>query len=123
MKYNPIFRYRGWDRKFFKQSKGYIGYVNDHHIIPQQFKNHSLIKNTDFDINGNFNLLIMPIEKGLKKLNLDPDTATHKPHPFYNTYVSYMLDYIDLSCNDYEHKEYKLWLFTNWMRENGKYFM
>lgn len=123
MKYNPIFRYRGWDRKFFKKTKGYIGCVNDHHIIPQKFKKHSVIKDTEFDIHGNFNLIIMPTEKGLSKLNLHPDTITHKPHPIYNLYVSNMLDYIKNLSRNEDEKEYKLWLLVTWLRENGKYFM
>jgi len=53
---NSIFRYRGWDRKVFKTNKGYHG------IIPKQHRNHNVIKQTSYDINGNFNLFIMSTE-------------------------------------------------------------
>ena len=69
---NSIFRYRGWDRKFHKKQKGYMGFVNDYHVIPKQFRNHKLIQKTHYDINGNFNLMIMPTPVGLQTLNVSP---------------------------------------------------
>ena len=123
MRYDPIFRYKGWDRRVFKRAKGYSGYVNDHHIIPKQFKNHPVIKDTQFDINGNFNLIIMPTPQGKIKLNLDPRTIAHTNHPRYNTHVKYMLDHIKVYYEDSDYKEYRLWLLVNWLRENGKFLM
>ena len=65
MKYDPIFRYGAKDRRLFKIQKGYIGYVNDHHIIPKKFRPHPIITETEFDINPRFNLLIMPTPDGV----------------------------------------------------------
>jgi len=103
MRYGPIFKYKGWDRRVFKRAKGYSGYVNDHHIIPKKFKNHPVIKDVQFDINGNFNLIIMPTPLGKVKLNLDPR---------YNSQVKSMLDHIKVY-----YEEYRLWLLVNWLRE------
>ena len=113
MRYDPIFRYKGWDRRVFKKNKGYDGNVNDHHIIPKQFKNHPLLKKVDYDIHSRFNLLIMPTEKGVKNLKLHPDTTYHCSHPRYNNMVKLELDKIYKS----ECSEYQLWLFTCWLKK------
>ena len=113
MRYDPIFRYRGWDRIHFKKQKGYAGFVNDHHIIPKQHRNHPVIKDTKYDINSNFNLIIMPTKDGVRYLNLHPCTIYHSAHPKYNKYVKEELDYIQ----QLSEKEYQLWLFVNYLRD------
>ena len=115
---NSIFRYGGWDRKVFKRYKNYVGYVNDHHIIPKQHRNHKIIKKTKYDINGNFNLMIMPTEKGINKFNLHPDTMYHSNHPDYNKYVKYELDKINRNSDNIDEIEYNLWLFVNYLKMN-----
>ena len=121
MRYDPIFRYKGWDRRVFKRWKGYSGYVNDHHVIPKQFRNHPLVKEVKYDINGNFNLLIMPTPLGVVKLNMDPLTIPHTNHPKYNTKVGQFLEKIDEDYATTDEKEYRLWLLVNWLKENGKF--
>lgn len=123
MRYDPIFRYNGWDRRVFKRWKGYMGLVNDHHVIPKQFRNHPVVKTTKFDINGNFNLVIMPTSHGITELNMDPKTIPHTNHPRYNHQVKCMLDHINLYYDDKQCKDYRLWLLVNWLKENGKYLM
>ena len=113
---NSIFRYRGADRKIFKNK--FNGYVHDHHVIPKQHKNHPVIKITGYDINSNFNLFIMPTKKGIIKLNLDPETIFHHPHPKYNKYVKYELNYMYLKYNNNNEMEYNLWLFVNYLKQN-----
>ena len=63
-----IFRYRGYDRLFHKIQKGYKGYVQDHHVIPREFRRHRLITKLNYDINGRDNLFIMPNNKGIVPL-------------------------------------------------------
>ena len=121
MRYDPIFRYRGWDRRVFKEWKGYSGLVNDHHVIPKQFKNHPLVRNLDYDINGNFNLIIMPTPLGVKKLGLHPTTISHTVHPRYNIRVKEFLDSINENYSTSDEKEYRLWLLVHWLKENGKF--
>ena len=123
MRYDPIFRYRGLDRKIFKLSKGYLGSVNDHHIIPKQHKHHPLIKEVKYDINSRFNLIIMPTPLGVKNLNLHPSTIPHKNHPLYNQRVKFLLDLIHKIYNTKDEREYNLWLLVSWLREKGKYLM
>ena len=113
MRYDPIFRYRGWDRKLFKRNRGYNGNVNDHHIIPKQHRNHPLLKEIGYDINSRFNLLIMPTEKGVHNLNLHPNTIYHCCHPEYNKLVKRELDKIYKK----DDKEYQLWLYVYWLKK------
>lgn len=118
---NAIFRYRGKDRKIFKQNKNYIGYINDHHIIPKQHKNHPIVTKTNYDINGNFNLFIMPIKPAISHFNLNPNIMIHKSHMKYNKYVKEILDDIYSKSNCIEYYEYNLWLFVNYLKSNLKY--
>ena len=113
MKYDPIFRYRGWDRILFKKNRGYNGNVNDHHVIPKQYRNHPLLKEIEYDIDSRFNLLIMPTNKGIKSLNLHPNTIYHSPHPRYNKQAKVVLDEIYQN----EDKEYQLWLYVCWLKK------
>lgn len=113
MRYDPIFRYGKWDRKFFKKIKEYTGKVNDHHVIPKQHKNHPLLKEIGYDIDSRFNLLIMPTKKGIKSLNLDPHTIYHCSHPKYNKMVKYDLDEIYKR----QDSEYQLWLYVCWLKK------
>ena len=115
---NAIFRYRGWDRRFHKQEKGYVGFVNDHHLIPLQHRNHNLLKKIDYDIHGNFNLLIMPTKTALTKFFLHPDTYFHRNHPKYNKYIKMELDNIERKSKTNDEREYNLWLFVHYVRKS-----
>jgi hypothetical protein len=113
MRYDPIFRYRGWDRKLFIKDKGYQGKVNNHHVIPKQHREHPLLKHVEYDIHGRFNILIMPTKKGKEDLNLHPNTIYHQAHPRYNKSVKKVLDEIYKR----EDKEYQLWLYVCWLKK------
>jgi hypothetical protein len=117
---NSIFKYRGADRKIFKKWKGYQGYINDHHIIPKQHRNHRIIKQVNFDINGNFNLFIMPIPKAKEKFNLHPNTQFHTNHHIYNRYIKFELDKIARDSDCIQYREYRLWLFVCYLRDRLK---
>ena len=113
-----IFRYRGYDRLFHKIQKGYKGYVQDHHVIPREFRRHRLITNLNYDINGKDNLFIMPNNKGIAKFNMAPGTLVHDgPHRSYNKYVGEKLDEISENrCTDSQ--SYYLWLFVSYLKDN-----
>ena len=113
-----IFRYRNIDKKIFKKNKGYNGYVNDHHIIPKEHRNHGLLSIIDFDIHSNFNLFIMPTEKTLTKFNLHPDTMIHMCHPKYNKYVKKELDAIYRTYETHDEYNYYIWLLVNYLKSN-----
>ena len=62
---NIIFKYRNIDRYIHKKNKHLMGRVNDHHIIPKHLKTHILLKNTNFQVDQNYNLFIMPKNRNL----------------------------------------------------------
>ena len=115
-----IFRYRGKDRRVFKKWKGYIGYVDDHHIIPKHLRNHQVIRDTNLNINSNWNLFIMPNRRAPEVFRLHPRTLIHGPHVPYNKYIKRTLDGINRRATDTEEKEYLLWLFISFLRKNLK---
>ena len=113
-----IFRYRSNERKIFKKNKKYFkGLVQDHHCIPKQHRYHPTILKINFDINSPSNLMIMPTEKGIKDLNLNPDSLIHNGgHNKYNNYVKYNLDYLFNKSDD--ELKYEFWLFMNHLKKN-----
>tara|TARA_A100001015_G_C14634874_1_gene573123 strand:- start:29 stop:409 length:381 start_codon:yes stop_codon:yes gene_type:complete len=113
-----IFRYKGLDRRIHKIQKGYIGFVQDHHIIPKQHRKHPVILENKFDINSNNNIFIMPNKKGIIKFRMDPRTLVHDgPHHLYNCYVGEKLDEI-YNYKDMETQSYYLWLFVGFLKNN-----
>lgn len=118
---NNIFKYRSICRRIYKQNKQIVGLVNDHHIIPKSLKKHKLLKITNYKINQNYNLFIMPNSKNtIKILNLDPNTVVHNgSHIKYNFYVKQNLNQIQKYKSNDE-KKYYLWLFVNYLKDNLK---
>lgn len=122
--YDPkydYYRYGSKVRKAYKNKKKYTGIVQDHHIIPKQWKQHNLIKTIDFDINSSNNLIIMPIPKTFLYINCSPNLRTHYiGHPIYNLYIKSVLDNIDklISLDD---KKYHFWLFFIYLKYNIRY--
>lgn len=105
------YRYRSKGRRIYKKIHGYTGYVQDHHIIPKECKNHDVIQYINYDINSANNLLIMPTFEGIQKLKLSPNVRTHyNGHNKYNLYIKHVLDNIDI-YKTRDEKMYNFWLF------------
>jgi hypothetical protein len=119
---NNIFKYRSNCRKIHKRNKNLIGLVNDHHVIPKSLKGHQLLKTTNFNINQNYNLYIMPNSiRSVKLLNLRENTMIHiGGHLKYNAYVRNQLNIIN-AYNSYDEKCYYFWLFLHYLKQNLKY--
>jgi hypothetical protein len=115
------FRYRSAERKVFKKIKNYTNHVEDHHCIPKEWREHCLLQELNFDVHGGENLIIMPNKKGIKALNLNPDTLVHQGgHHKYNQYVKWNLDEIvNKPCID--EKKYTFWLFLHHLKSNMQY--
>ena len=112
-----IFRYRGNDRKFSKKIRNILKILFKIIIAFQNNIYHPTILKLNFDINSPSNLMIMPTEKGVKNLNLNPKSLIHNGgHNKYNNYVKYNLDYL-FNKNDDELK-YEFWLFMNHLKKN-----
>lgn len=87
-------RYRSKARIGYKTLNFLTQTVEDHHIIPKQFKNHRAIKKSKFKINGHTNLLIMPNLYGKKLLKLPSHIPYHTSHEMYNKFVGKWLAYL-----------------------------
>ena len=117
--YNPRYdkyRYGSNYRKLHK--KKYNRLVQDHHIIPKQFKNHPLVKTIDYDINSCNNLVIMPTKEGITKLRLDHNLQTHyKGHSKYNFFIKNQLNTINKVYYLSDDKKYYFWLFYKYLKD------
>ena len=114
---DTYFRYGSKDRKLYKKQMNYTGYVQDHHCIPKQFKNHKVLLDTGYDVNMAYNIKIMPTKEGLEKLNLHPNTRLHyKGHSKYNKYIGIELDKIN-NLSTLDEKKYTLWLLLKYVKD------
>ncbi|QIG59808.1 hypothetical protein [Dishui Lake phycodnavirus 3] len=85
-------RYGSAIRRHFKIRMNIQGLVEDHHIIPRQFKNHPTVQKFKYDINASKNLILMP--RFLYK-NLRSNRIAHNgQHTAYNAYVHNVLNCI-----------------------------
>jgi hypothetical protein len=81
-------RYGSLLRKNFKLRFN-IRNVEDHHVIPVQFRHHPLIDRVKYDLQAGDNIIMMPREIG----NLRENRLTHNgPHKKYNKFVGVILD-------------------------------
>ncbi len=94
-------------RKFFKLKWKLSGLVQDHHVIPQQFKRHGLI----YDRMHNYkNLIMMLTPKGIQELRLRENRIVHwGPHPKYNAFVFSELKLCENHKQLEELQEYLKW--------------
>ena len=75
-------------RREIKNRYGIRGLVEDHHIIPKEFKNHPVILKFKYNMSNPTNILMLPNEKGLRILHTGG-------HIKYNKYVKTKLDEIE----------------------------
>ena len=88
-----MFKYKSVYRRIFKERLGLIKLVQDHHVIPQQFKHHPLIKH---QIHHPKNLIMMPTSLGIKNLRLRENRLIHwGPHSKYNDFVGNELNLLN----------------------------
>lgn len=90
-------RYGSLARKMFKVRWGLHnrGLVEDHHIIPKQFKKHPMVVKAKYDIHASKNLIMLPTRLGKFVLRVREDRLIHSgKHGAYNAYVGRMLDVV-----------------------------
>lgn len=109
---DDVYRYKSKLRKSHKDKIPF--HVEDHHLIPQEFKKHNVIQSSKFNINCSNNLLIMP---GRLSRNIFPQKIIHQGHPHYNKRVRFYLNHIGRSeCN--QTRQYELWLLLKYLEES-----
>ena len=81
-------RYGSLLRKNFK-FRFNIRNVEDHHVIPVQFRHHPIFDRVKYDLQASDNIIMLPREIG----NLRENRVTHNgPHSKYNKFVGIVLD-------------------------------
>jgi hypothetical protein len=120
-KEKDIFRYGSRKRQQIKYEFGYNKLVEDHHIIPKEFRDHLFIRDIRFDIGCSKNIRIMPNEYGCDKLNLPENTLVHhNGHIHYNDYVKSQLDDLYITTN-FDESKYKFLLFFSYLESQLDY--
>jgi hypothetical protein len=89
-------RYGSITRKNFKTRWGLQGkIIEDHHVIPKQWKNHAIVKKFGYDIDDHRNLIMMPTKLGVQTMGIRANRMTHNGcHVKYNRYVGTILNSI-----------------------------
>lgn len=85
------------------------GVVNDHHVIPREWKTHPVIRRLKYDINSSCNLVMMPTHYGMEKLNVRQNRLVHYGgHNDYNRFVKQILDnMLHIDCHEELNKQFK----------------
>ena len=106
---HSIYRYGTVSRRDFKKRYKLTGLVEDHHIIPKQWKNHKIIHKTGYNISESYNIMFMPSRIGFGTLKTN--RLLHSGgHCAYNKYIKQCL-------NEIETKQ-ELWQFVGKVRKN-----
>ena len=67
--------------------------MEDHHVIPREWRTHPVIKKIQYDVNSSCNLVMMPTHYGMEKLNVRSSRLVHYGgHKAYNEFVKQILD-------------------------------
>ena len=84
--------------------------VEDHHVIPRQFKNHPVVKYLRYDVNDSKNIIVMPryLLPGVRENRLT-HRGGHKKHNDYLGNVRNSLDTLDEPEKDFK-------LFTEFLK-------
>ena len=115
------YRYASKRRKKLKQYIYDNNAVEDHHIIPKQYKFHPLINKINYDVSCSKNLIIMPTYYGQWLLNkyIQKDLLVHnKGHCMYNSYVVHILNEILENQKSTDDMKYQFWLFLYDLKYN-----
>lgn len=113
-----IFCYNTKLRRNFKNTFFKKGLVENHHIIPKQFKKHILIKNINFDIGCSQNIFFLPNLSAKYVLN-DETQIYHQSHIKYNKYVEQELNEINKNIS-IDQQKYEFWLFFYYLYDGLK---
>ena len=93
---NYSMRYGSLLRRTFKL-RWNVRNVEDHHVIPKEFKSHPIIEKINYDIHASENIIMMPREIG----NLRENRHVHRSggHKGYNKYVKNVLNSMEILEN------------------------
>ena len=102
------FSYRSKLRTLIINQNDLSGKVENHHIIPKQFKGHKILDEIHFDINGSHNICMLPNKYFDKSYGKHP-IIHYGGHKAYDKFVKVELDnLVDLKGDDLK---YRFWIF------------
>lgn len=114
------FAYRSKLRSTLIQTSILNGCIDEHHIIPQQYKDHVVLKKVEYNIDFSYNIEMMANSKFRKHWAFEcfPDILIHEGgHAKYNKYVKQNLDEIDgFECE--EDIKFRFWLFHMHLKQS-----
>lgn len=118
-KSNDPLRYGTKTRRKIKYSYHKKGDIEDHHLIPKEFQQHSLFENIHFDIGCSNNIYILPsisYKESIYNNNLNKDEIIyHTSHRLYNSFIKEKLNNI-YKIKNIDEKKYEFFLFLNHLR-------
>lgn len=106
--------YNSQQRKAFRRRHGVVPqYVQDHHVIPKQWRRHPSVLRFGLDINCSNNLIMMPTQYGKYRFQIRPERYTHDGgHHKYNIYVREILDSLEgVQCEKCFREEFNYFLY------------
>jgi len=102
--------------KYFYHNKGII---EDHHLIPKEFIDHSLFENIHFDVGCSNNIYILPsisYRESIYNNNMNKDEIIyHTSHRLYNSFIKDKLNNI-YNIENIEEQKYEFLLFMHYLR-------
>jgi len=114
-------RYGTKARRKIKYSHHRKGFIEDHHLIPKEFHEHSLLENIQFDVGCSNNIYILPSisyrESNYNNLQNDDFTIYHTNHRLYNSFINEKLNNIE-KIQDIDEQKYEFFLFLNYLRNS-----
>lgn len=103
---SDLYHYGSRERKKLKNMYHLSGKVEDHHLIPQKFREHPVILKTQYPINSSHNIKMMPN----RNYDICENILKHHAHYHYNNYISKYLD--SLKPYNVATQQKHLYLFT-----------
>lgn len=118
-KTRDLLRYGTKARRKVKYSSHKKGLIEDHHLIPKEFHEHSLLKKIKFDVGCSNNIYILPsisYRESIYNNNDNKDEIIyHTNHRLYNSFVKEKLNSIH-KIKDIDEQKYEFLLFFNHLR-------
>lgn len=114
-----LLRYGTKARRKIKYSYHKKGLIEDHHLIPKEFHQHSLFESVGFDVGCSNNIYILPsvaYRESIYNNNIHKEEAIyHTNHRLYNSFIKEKLGTI-YKIKDVDEQKYEFILFFNHLR-------
>ena len=87
---------RGFPKRALRARRaalGWQGLVQVHHVLPRSLAAHPVVVAMRYDVEGDYNMLLLPTWEGTRRLRLRPERPVHDGgHMLYNRFAREALD-------------------------------